>query len=200
MAEIGNQIWSGRIVDAHYTNPEHDTVEILYRQVHPDEPSGTDADIKKEFYLKKGNIEKYKIKTRVVSHYVVVDETDEQFKDLLKEVSYEELERRTLENNEGVRQEFRIAFDNYAKENGLYNYAENPIRETEIVKSNVDEMIFDFDESDKSKKEDLFKLKLKIFERDEVKDSDDRATKAEIRKSKTPLDVLVAYKKILDKK
>ena len=82
----------------------------------------------------------------------------------------------------------------------MYNYAENPIRETEIVKSNVDEMIFDFDESDKSKKEDLFKLKLKIFERDEVKDSDDRATKAEIRKSKTPLDVLVAYKKILDKK
>ncbi len=50
MAEIGNQIWSGRIVDAHYTNPEHDTVEILYRQVHPDEPSGTDADIKKELF------------------------------------------------------------------------------------------------------------------------------------------------------
>ena len=124
MAEIGNQIWSGRIVDAHYTNPEHDTVEILYRQVHPDDTSGTDADIKKEFYLK-GNIEKYKIKTRVVSHYVAgKDETDDQFKDLLKEVSYEELER-TLENNEGVRQEFRIAFDNYAKENGLYNYAEN---------------------------------------------------------------------------
>ena len=64
----------------------------------------------------------------------------------------------------------------------MYNYAENPIRETEIVKSNVDEMIFEFDESDKSKKEDLFKLKLKIFERDEVKDSDDRAQKAEIRK------------------
>ena len=60
-------------------------------------------------------------------------------------------------------------------------------------------MIFEFDESDKSKKEDLFKLKLKIFERDEVKDSDD-GTKAEIRKAKTPLEVLVAYKKILDKK
>ena len=59
----------------------------------------------------------------------------------------------------------------------MYNYAENPIRETEIVKSNVDEMIFEFDESDKSKKEDLFKLKLKIFERDEVKDSDDRIKK-----------------------
>ena len=66
-----------------------------------------------------------------------------------------------------------LHFDNYA-ENGLYNYAENPIRETEIVKSNVDEMIFEFDESDKSKKEE-FKLKLKIFERDEVKDSDDRS-------------------------
>ena len=134
-----------------------------------------------------------------MSHYVVVDEKDEQFQDLLKEVSYEELERRTIENNEAVREEFRIAFDNYAKENGLYNYAENPIREGEIVKSNVDELIFDFDESDKSKKEDLFKLKLKIFERDEVKYSEDRATKAEIRKSKTPLEAFVAYNKILDK-
>ena len=34
---------------------------------------------------------------------------------------------------------------------------------------------------------------------DEVKDSDDRTTKAEIRKSKTPLEALVAYQKILDK-
>ena len=66
----------------------------------------------------------------------------------------------------------------------MYNYAENPIRETEIVKSNVDEMIFEFDESDKSKKEDLFKLKLKIFERDEVKDSDDRRLKSRNTKSK----------------
>ena len=46
MAEIGNSIFSGRICDAAYTNPEHDTVEVLYRQVHPDEPSGTDAEIK----------------------------------------------------------------------------------------------------------------------------------------------------------
>ena len=45
---IGNSIFSGRICDAAYTNPEHDTVEVLYRQVHPDEPSGTDAEIKNE--------------------------------------------------------------------------------------------------------------------------------------------------------
>ena len=51
-----------------------------------------------------------------------------------------------------------------------------------------------------NQKKDLFKLKLKIFERDEVKDSDDKNKKAEIRKAKTPLEVLVAYKKILDKK
>ena len=73
---IGNSIFSGRICDALYTNPEHDTVEVLYRKVAPDEPSGTDAEIKKEFYLKKGNIETYKIKTHMVSHYVVVDEND----------------------------------------------------------------------------------------------------------------------------
>jgi len=130
---IGNSIFSGRICDALYTNPEHDTVEVLYRKVAPDEPSGTDAEIKKEFYLKKGNIETYKIKTHMVSHYVVVDENDQQFQDLLKEVSYEDLERRTLEQNEAIRDEFRIAFDDYAKTNGLYNYAENPITKSEVI-------------------------------------------------------------------
>ena len=53
MAEIGNQIWSGRIMDASYTNPEHDTVEILYRQVHPDEPSAQMQILRKSFILKK---------------------------------------------------------------------------------------------------------------------------------------------------
>ena len=52
MAEIGNQIWSGRIVDAHYTNPEHDTVEILYRQVHPDELLAQMQILRKSFILK----------------------------------------------------------------------------------------------------------------------------------------------------
>ena len=112
----------------------------------------------KEFYLKKGNIETYKIKTRVVSHYVTVDENDHQFQDLLKEVSYEDLERRTLENNEAVRQDFRIAFDNYAKENGLYNYAENPITKTEVITSNIDKMVFEYDGSSKEDKEELIKL------------------------------------------
>lgn len=198
MAEIGNSIFSGRICDAAYTNPEHDTVEVLYRQVHPDEPSGTDAEIKKEFYLKKGNIETYKIKTRVVSHYVTVDENDHQFQDLLKEVSYEDLERRTLENNEAVRQDFRIAFDNYAKENGLYNYAENPITKSEVITSNIDKMIFEYDGSSKEDKEDLFKLKLKVFELSIVKDSEDRKLKSGIRKADNPLDVFYYYKLILD--
>jgi len=160
---IGNSIFSGRICDAAYTNPEHDTVEVLYRKVAPDEPSGTDAEIKKEFYLKKGNIETYKIKTHVVSHYVVVDENDQQFQDLLKEVSYEDLERRTLENHEAVREEFRFAFDKYAKENGLYNYAENPLTKSEVITSNINQMIFEYDGSSKEDKEDLFKLKLKVF-------------------------------------
>ena len=108
--------------------------------------------ILRKFYLKKGNIEKYKIKTRVVSHYVVVDETDDQFKDLLKEVSYEELERRTLENNEGVRQNCHLIT---MQKKMVCTTMQKILSEKQIVKSNVDEMIFEFDESDKSKKEDL---------------------------------------------
>jgi len=195
---IGNSIFSGRICDALYTNPEHDTVEVLYRKVAPDEPSGTDAEIIKEFYLKKGNIETYKIKTHMVSHYVVVDENDQQFQDLLKEVSYEDLERRTLEQNEAIRDEFRIAFDDYAKTNGLYNYAENPITKSEVITSDIDQMIFNYDGNSKEAKENLFKLKLRVFELQIVKDSEDRKLKSGIRKSDNPLDVIYYYKLILD--
>ena len=121
-----------------------------------------------------------------------------KFQDLLKEVSYEDLERRTLENNEAVRNDFRFAFDNYAKENGLYNYAENPITKSEVITSNIDKMIFDYDGSSKEDKEDLFKLKLKVFELSIVKDSEDRKLKSGIRKADNPLDVFYYYKLILD--
>ena len=62
MAEIGNQIWSGRIVDAHYTNPEHDTVEILYRQVHPDEKLAQMQILRKSFILKKVILKNIKLR------------------------------------------------------------------------------------------------------------------------------------------
>jgi len=51
----------------------------------------------------------------------------------------------------------------------------------------------------KKQAEQLFSLKLKIFEKDVIKDSNDNDTKTVIRQAKTPLDVLLAYREILEK-
>ena len=57
------------------------------------------------------------------------------------------------------------------------------------------EFIINYDP--KKQAEQLFSLKLKIFEKDQVKDYNDNDIKAKIRQAKTPLDVLLAYKEII---
>ena len=42
-------------------------------------------------------------------------------------------------------------------------------------------------------------MKLKIFEKDIVKDFSDNDVKSRIRQAKTPLEVLLAYKEIVEK-
>jgi len=55
-----------------------------------------------------------------------------------------------------------------------------------------------YDGNSKEAKENLFKLKLRVFELQIVKDSEDRKLKSGIRKSDNPLDVIYYYKLILD--
>ena len=61
----------------------------------------------------------------------------------------------------------------------------------------VMEFVINYDP--KKQAEDLFSLKLKIFEKDIVKDFPDSAVKTRIRQAKTPLEVLFAYKEIIEK-
>ena len=61
----------------------------------------------------------------------------------------------------------------------------------------VMEFVINYDP--KKQAEQLFSLKLKIFEKDVVKDSNDNDIKTVIRQAKTPLDVLLAYREILEK-
>ena len=53
--------------------------------------------------------------------------------------------------------------------------------------------MFEFDPEDASNKESLFKLKLKIFEQDEVKNSKKKKGKTDIRKAETPVEAISAY-------
>jgi len=156
--------WEDKIADVTYTNPELDTVKILWKD---------EGDVYREHYLK-------------------VDEEDEQFQALLEVTSYEDIEGRTKAANDIVRQEFKDAFDSYAERSGLYSGSDPVERNAEVFRffSN-----FDFESAED--KERLFSLKLSIFEKPEVKDSDtserSKSAKTAIRKASNPIEILALY-------
>ena len=53
--------------------------------------------------------------------------------------------------------------------------------------------------SEKEHAEQLFNLKLKVFDKDIVKDYNGNEDKKKIRQAKTPLEVLLTYKDIVEK-
>ena len=172
MAEQGEPFpFSGRIVEAYYSNPELNTVAVMW----------TDGEKNREYYIN-------------------VDEEDDQFQALLKEWSYESLDECTRNRNEATRQEFRDAFHRYATEQGLYTHG-NPeyqkqketIVEKEVMVGNTEELLFAYDLENNQHKEELFKLKLKIFEQDVVRNSTAKTKKTAVRKAETPVEAISAY-------
>jgi hypothetical protein len=157
-------LWSGKITDYYYSNPESNTVAVLWT----DPEDGLTRE-----------------------HYIKIDETDEQWKDFIKEVPYEKIDERTRAKHEVHREQFRIAFREYSQK-----YPD----EVEIVKPFEDiiiEFLAGFDKEDSSKKEQLFKLKHKVFEQEIVKNSKSsdkfKNAKTFIRKANTPIEVLLGY-------
>ena len=161
-------IFSGKIVDAYYSNPELTTVELLYEADNKQQEAGVE----------------------MMAHHLTVDENDSQFQDLLKEWSYEKIDEATKARNEQYRDEFRMAFHNYAMEHDLYGYDNNK----DLMQGSIN-LIFDFDPEDEKQKEDLFKLKLKMFEQPQVEKSKSKNLKSDIRKASTPLETILAYTK-----
>jgi hypothetical protein len=154
--------FSGRIVECYYSNPELDTVSIMW----------SDGEKNREYYLK-------------------VDESDAQFQALLSEYSYESIDECTRNRHEIHRQEFREAFHDYAMKNNMFSSGGH-FMGAEEYQGSMD-LMFEFDPEDASNKESLFKLKLKIFEQDEVKNSKKKKGKTDIRKAETPVEAISAY-------
>ena len=157
-------LWSGKITDYYYSNPESNTVAVLWT----DPEDGLTRE-----------------------HYIKVDETDEQWRDFVKEVPYEKIDERTRAKHEVHREQFRIAFREYSQK-----YPD----EVEIVKPFEDiiiEFLAGFDKEDSLKKEQLFKLKHKVLEQEIVKNSKSsdkfKNAKTFIRKANTPIEVLLGY-------
>ena len=159
MAEIGEPFdFCGRIVEAYYSNPELDTVAIMW----------SDGEKNREYH-------------------VAVNEEDDQFQALLKEFDYDSINECTRKKHEIHRQAFRNAFDNYAREHNLYGEGDQEERTASV------DLLFDFDPEDSEHKEELFKLKLKIFNQDVVQKSKARTKKTALRTAKTPVEVIGAY-------
>jgi len=151
--------WSDKITDYYYSNPELDTVAVLW--TNPDDGL-------------------------VREHYILVDEADEQWRDFAKEVSYEDIDKRTQVRHEEFREEFREAFNDYAQRNNIES--DHGVNQNDSLN-----IIFEFDHENEKHKDTLFKLKLKMFEQEVVKKSKKRTSKTDIRKAETPLEAIKAY-------
>ena len=212
-------LWSDKITDYYYSNPELNTVAVLW--------TSPDDDLVRE-------------------HYIMVDEEDEQWRDFIKVVSYEDIDKRTQVRHEQFREQYRESFRDFMsreQESQVMEVEEiknqtkleyeswkktledksaaqtealkldyetwkktiedkNPdnilLLDTNIPKDNIFDMFFgSYDNDNSYQKEQLFKLKLRIFEQDIVKNSnnDDNLKNAKtfIRKAKSPMEVLLGY-------
>jgi len=167
----GDYPFSGNIIEAYYSNPELDTVAIIW----------SDNDKAREYYVN-------------------VDERDHQFQALLKEFSYESIDECTRNRNEAGRQAFRDAFQRYASERNMFGYGSDSdgYEQEEDLNLGILNILFEFDPEDNNHKEWLFKLKLKMFDQDEVKNSKKKTAKTEIRKATHPLLAIASYTKFLN--
>lgn len=153
-------IFSGKIIEAYYTDANNTTVEVIYKEGE-----------------------------KAINHYLSTDMSHPDFKDLIKEYPVTKIADTTISRNkEAYRQ-----LDRVVEAKLKQKIEDKPMQNFDSVM----EFVINYDP--KKQAEQLFSLKLKIFEKDVVKDSNDNDTKTVIRQAKTPLDVLLAYKEILEK-
>jgi len=170
----------GRIIEAYYTNVNLDTVCVTFREDEELTPDG---------------------KPRAHDYYMEVDESDPRFQALLKEVSYETLEKTTGDRNEAYKSEFRQIVRNYVEQEGLtadlLESGDTADRVMDEARLQLFDFIFNYNpESTKSRndKEQFFRLKLYMFET-EVGQKASKKHKSDIRKSDNPLEAFVVFQK-----
>jgi len=172
--------FSGRIIESYYTNPNLDTVCVTYREDDELTPDG---------------------EPRAYDYYMDVDESDPRFKALLKEVSYEDLEKTTGDRNEAYHEQFRQIVRGYIEREGLtgdlLDSGDTSDRVMDEARLQLFDFIFNYNpESTKSRndKEQFFRLKLYMFET-EVGQKASKKHKSDIRKSESPLEAFVIFQK-----
>ena len=121
-----------------------------------------------------------------------VDPSIPMYQDLMKLTNLEEIDEDTIEHTKNRIEEWK-QFEAF-KEN--FNAPPQPVIQIDDAVWNLDSLLDTI--TTNFTKEDLFTLKLKIFETEAVKNSKDRETRSLIRRAETPLDALVHYHKMLE--
>ena len=153
-------IFSGKIIEAYYTDANNTTIEVIYKEGE-----------------------------KAINHYLSTDMSHPDFKDLIREYPVTKIADTTISRNKEAYRQLNRVVEAKLKQ----KIEDKPMQNFDSVM----EFVVNYDP--KKQAEQLFSLKLKIFEKDVVKDSNDNDTKTVIRQAKTPLDVLLAYREILEK-
>jgi len=153
-------IFSGKIIEAYYTDANNTTVEVIYKEGE-----------------------------KAINHYLSTDMSHPDFKDLIKEYPVTKIADTTISRNKEAYKQLNRVVEAKLKQ----KIEDKPMQNFDSVM----EFVINYDP--KKQAEQLFSLKLKIFEKDVVKDSNNNDIKTVIRQAKTPLDVLLAYREILEK-
>ena len=148
-------------VSARFVDTTHNTVESLWRD---------DND-----------------PTQIRIENIVRDEKSTKWKNLLKNITLEQLLRNTFDYNEQDEKELK----DFAKS----IYPPEVITEVHERVVELEKRWFDFEKflNGELSEEDLFRLKILIFETEVVKKHKDRSLKTKIRKSKDPIEVISLY-------
>ena len=165
----------GRIIEAYYTSSNLDNICVIHNYEVPDDGHHHNGG-----------------EMAATVFNVAVSNNDEQLSALLEEFSYEAIDECTRNKNENTRQEFRDAFHRYATQNNMYGHGLDAGQSQDESQGSLN-IVFDFDPENTEHKEVLFKMKLKMFEQDVVKNSKKRKAKTEIRKAETPVEAIKAY-------
>jgi len=131
----------------------------------------------------------YKEGEKAINHYLSTEMDHPDFKDLIKEYPVTKIADTTISRNKEAYRQLNRVVEAKLKQ----KIEDKPMQNFDSVM----EFVINYDP--KKQAEQLFSLKLKIFEKDVIKDSNDNDRKTVIRQARTPRDVLWAYREIREK-
>jgi hypothetical protein len=131
----------------------------------------------------------YKENDKVISYHLPVDFNNQEFQKLISEYSLEKIELSTKNKYKS----YKKVIENYLKKIGE-GFEKNLQNDNNAFFEKLEKFIFNFDEN--LDDEILFKLKLKMFETDKLKNCTEPDKKSKIRLAKTPLELFQEYNKL----